>query len=98
MRLIVTGNPLWGRSLGLRVVGAVIALALSACGGTATSSNPPATGKQILVGVLDDTSGAAAPYSSLTDRGIRTAVDEINASGGINGRPIKLIFESDGNV
>jgi branched-chain amino acid transport system substrate-binding protein len=80
------------------VVGAVIALALSACGGTATSSNPTATGKQILVGVLDDTSGAAAPYSSLTDRGIRTAVDEINASGGINGRPIKLIFESDGNV
>lgn len=94
----VIGRSQWGRSLGLRVAGTVIALALGACGGTASPTNSTATGKPILVGVLDDTSGAAAPYSSLTDRGVKTAVNYINNNGGINGRPIKLTFESDGNV
>jgi branched-chain amino acid transport system substrate-binding protein len=79
-------------------MGAVVALALSACGGTSAPTTSTATGKPIIVGVLDDTSGAAAPYSSLTDRGVKAAVDDINTNGGIGGRPIKLIFESDGNV
>jgi branched-chain amino acid transport system substrate-binding protein len=79
-------------------MGAMVALALSACGGTSAPTTSTATGKPIIVGVLDDTSGAAAPYSSLTDRGVKAAVDDINANGGIGGRPIKLIFESDGNV
>jgi branched-chain amino acid transport system substrate-binding protein len=88
-----------GGSRVLLMLAAVATLVLSACGAApATTPNPAATGKPILVGVLDDTSGAAAPYSSLTDRGVHAAVDDINSKGGVNGRPIELTFESDGNV
>ncbi len=71
---------------------------VAACGGAAQQPSSEASGSPIKVGVLDDTSGGAAPYSSLTDRGVKYAVDEINSKGGVNGRPIQLTFESDGNV
>jgi len=98
MSQFVTGNRQLGRGGRVLLLGAVFALFLGGCGGVPAPSSSTATGKAILVGVLDDTSGAAAPYSSLTDRGVKTAVNHINTNGGINGRPIELMFESDGNV
>jgi len=51
----------------------------------------------IVVGVLFDGSGRAAFYSGQTVMGIEAAADEINKSGGIMGKQIKLAKQDDGN-
>lgn len=51
----------------------------------------------IVIGMLADTSGGASFYSQLTANAVKVAIDEINAKGGVLGRPIKLLEESDGN-
>jgi branched-chain amino acid transport system substrate-binding protein len=51
----------------------------------------------IVIGMLEDNSGGAAFYSQITAGAVKIAIDEINARGGVKGRPIKLITESDGN-
>jgi branched-chain amino acid transport system substrate-binding protein len=73
-----------------------LAIVVSACGGSAsmgTASGPP-----IPIGVLVDTSGPSSQYSLIVLNGIRTAVERINASGGVLGHPLKLIEESDGGA
>jgi branched-chain amino acid transport system substrate-binding protein len=77
---------------------AVVALLGVACEAT-TSSPPPshptslrATGSPIRIGVIDDT---GAP-SAIEDAELRVdtdlAVDEVNASGGIDGHPLLTIY------
>ena len=51
----------------------------------------------IIIGMLEDTSGGASFYSQLTANAAKVALEEINAKGGVLGRPLKLIEESDGN-
>lgn len=53
---------------------------------------------QIIFGMINDTSGGASAYSPYAAAGINLAVKEINAAGGIKGKKIKLITESDGSV
>ena len=69
------------------VAGAVLSATL-----TQAQSKPP-----IVIGMLEDTSGGASFYSQLTANAVKVAVEEANAKGGILGRQIKLIGESDGN-
>ncbi|MBS0195261.1 MAG: ABC transporter substrate-binding protein [Planctomycetes bacterium] len=45
----------------------------------------------IKVGHFASLTGAEATFGQSTDKGIRLAVKEINAAGGINGRPVELI-------
>lgn len=59
---------------------------------TKAQTKPP-----IVIGMLADTSGGASFYSQLTANAVKVAVDEINGKGGVLGRQIKLIEESDGN-
>lgn len=96
--------------LGGLVPAVVSALVLSACsssGGstppagndsgdsTSGSSGTGATGKPIVIGNVGSYAG---PYAS--QDGARQAVNAwgkwVNAHGGINGRPVKLIIEDDG--
>lgn len=75
--------------------------------GTATSPGPdttaagedvtPPAGEPFRIGVIGDTSGAAAPTSTVTQQGLELAVEDINAAGGLDGRPIELVNESDGS-
>lgn len=65
--------------------------------GSSTQAAPP-SGEPIAVGVVAPLSGTAAMLGDLTQKGIQLAADQINAAGGINGRPIKLIFEDDEQV
>lgn len=51
--------------------------------------------KEIKVGAILCITGSGAVYGEDTQRGIQLAVNEINNSGGINGKPIKLIIEDD---
>jgi branched-chain amino acid transport system substrate-binding protein len=51
----------------------------------------------IKLGILHDASGGASDYSRYNVMNAQLAVDEINAAGGVLGRPIELIKEDDGN-
>lgn len=69
--------------------GLVLALAITLWGGPAQA--------QLKLGVVDNLTGAAAAYGIAHANGIRLAVEEINAAGGIKGiGKIELIMEDDG--
>jgi branched-chain amino acid transport system substrate-binding protein len=53
------------------------------------------TNEPIRVGVFADMTGQTSSYGLATLNGIKLAVKEINASGGINGREILLIGENN---
>jgi branched-chain amino acid transport system substrate-binding protein len=50
-----------------------------------------AGGEPILVGHFASMTGKEATFGQSTDRGIRLAIQDINAAGGLNGRPLQLI-------
>ncbi|NCN41685.1 ABC transporter substrate-binding protein [bacterium] len=50
---------------------------------------------QILIGQFGSLTGAEATFGQSTDKGIRLAIDAVNASGGIKGKKIKLITEDN---
>lgn len=72
-------------------VGAVAALALG-LGALAGMGHEP---EPILIGHYASMTGKEATFGQSTDNGIRLAIDEINAKGGLNGRPLKVITYDD---
>jgi branched-chain amino acid transport system substrate-binding protein len=62
--------------------------------------NQSLNGKEIKIGVLTSTEGVAwAPSAKRQDQAIDIAVAEINAAGGINGAPIRIVSaDSHGNL
>lgn len=53
------------------------------------------TGEPIKIGAVVSITGAGAGLGNPERNGMLLAEKEINAKGGINGRPIKLIIEDD---
>lgn len=53
------------------------------------------TKESIRVGVYLDMSGQTSSFGIATHNGIKMAVDEINASGGIDGRKFEIFLEDD---
>ena len=49
----------------------------------------------ILVGHFASMTGSEATFGQSTDKGVRLAIDERNAAGGIHGRPVELITLDD---
>src|SRR5262245_31568488 len=49
----------------------------------------------IKVGVVTPLSGSYAPIGKQVRWGAELAVKEINAAGGVNGRPFELLFEDE---
>lgn len=72
----------------------VLALMLSACSSGGDSAT---TTEEIVFGMITDTSGGSSAYTPYATAGIELAIEEINASGGIGGKQIKLLVESDGS-
>jgi branched-chain amino acid transport system substrate-binding protein len=56
---------------------------------------PRASADDILVGEYGSLTGSTATFGISTDDGVKLAVQECNAAGGINGRQIKLIAYDD---
>ncbi len=70
----------------------------SACVDKGANSANTSTGGDtgdIKVGVYGDLTGQTSSFGQSTINGIRLAVDEINAAGGVNGRKITLVSEDD---
>ena len=63
----------------------------------AAAETTEASGDPINVGFIAPLSGANAAVGTSNQTGVEMAVEEINAAGGINGRPLKLFAYDDEN-
>jgi len=88
---------MWERAGGtwrrLAIAAATMLVAL-ACGGSAvtTSTSQRATGSPIKVGVINDTGTSSAIEGAELRVNTDLAVNQTNASGGINGHPLQTIY------
>lgn len=85
------------RILSMVLAAAVSVTLLAGCGGSSDgASGTNAGGSDVFkIGGIGPTTGPAAIYGSDVRDAIQIAVDEINASGGINGKQIEYKFEDD---
>lgn len=60
-----------------------------------TPAAKPTGGAPYRIGAVLSLTGAVAANGIPTRRGIELAVDEINKAGGVQGRPLEVIFEDD---
>jgi len=67
---------------------AVIAVALAV--GVITGCS-----QDVKIGAVISKTGAAAAYGELVENGLQLALEQINASGGINGGQVELLFRDD---
>ena len=86
------------RNKSLILLAAALSLALLGCppksetgGGGAAAGG----GGDILVGEYGSLTGPQATFGLSTHNGIMMAADEVNATGGVNGRKIKVLTEDD---
>lgn len=61
----------------------------------ATEAAAPVDPNTILIGHYASMTGKEATFGQSTDQGIRLAIDEINAAGGLNGKKLQLITYDD---
>jgi branched-chain amino acid transport system substrate-binding protein len=74
----------------------VIAAGLSIVGsGCEQKSGPGASGNKILIGHVASLTGDTATFGVSADEGIRLALDEINAKGGVLGKQVEVKTEDD---
>jgi branched-chain amino acid transport system substrate-binding protein len=86
-------------SKSLRTFGlAVSALALAHLPAAAQTkvTNEGISASEIVIGTHQDLSGPIKVWGVPVSNGMKMAVEEINAAGGINGRKLKLILEDNG--
>ncbi len=76
---------------------AIFAAGFAALLSVHSAASEPATGKPILIGAHLDEAKQASYYSLLQRDAINLFVKEFNAAGGINGRPVQVLFEDDEN-
>jgi branched-chain amino acid transport system substrate-binding protein len=63
-------------------------------GGGATTAQDSGHGP-IVIGQYGSMTGSEATFGQSTDRGVRLAIDEQNAKGGVHGRPLEVITLDD---
>ena len=74
--------------LGAKIVAALAAAVLATSAAAQTPSKEP-----VYIGVTGPLTGQYAQYGAQWKKGFDYALEEINASGGINGRPLNYLFE-----
>src|SRR6195952_2948667 len=77
---------------------AVGALALTQLPASAQTkvTNEGISPTEIVIGTHQDLSGPIKVWGVPVSNGMKMAVEEINAAGGVNGRKLKLILEDNG--
>jgi branched-chain amino acid transport system substrate-binding protein len=63
-----------------------------------TGAAEPPTGEPIKIGILTSITSNFAPWGLQVRDGAQLAVDDINAAGGVDGRPLELVIEDDQNA
>jgi branched-chain amino acid transport system substrate-binding protein len=80
-----------------RILWAALCALAAACGPDA--GGPGAPGKEpIRIGHFASLTGDTATFGQSTDRGIRMAIEELNARGGVLDRPLEVISEDDRSI
>lgn len=79
---------------------AALAVALVGCGGTSAEKpkepeKAGATGEPIKIGAIVSLTGTYAGLGDPEKKAIEMEVARINEAGGVNGRPIEVLFEDD---
>ncbi|MDE5440358.1 ABC transporter substrate-binding protein [Bradyrhizobium sp. CSA207] len=82
------------RTFGL-AVGAVALTCLPAAAQTKVT-NEGISGSEIVIGTHQDLSGPVKGWGVPVSNGMKMAVEEVNAAGGVNGRKIRLVVEDSG--
>ncbi len=83
------GGTIWLMPKQLIVLlGIVLALAALSCGGGGADDPKP-----FRIGVMESLTGSGETYGTVASNAKQMAADEINAAGGINGRPLELVVE-----
>jgi len=78
------------------LAGAALVLAAPMALAQTKLTNQGITDTEITVGTHEDLSGPVKGWGVAVANGMKMAVEEINAAGGINGRKIRLIVEDSG--
>src|SRR5687767_4095220 len=60
-----------------------------------TETARPAPGGEILIGQFAALTGPIATFGQSESKGVRLALEAVNASGGIHGKPVRLVVEDD---
>ena len=68
--------------------GLALALVAMSCGGDGGGDPEP-----FRIGVMESLTGSGETYGTVASNAKQMAADEINAAGGINGRPLELVIE-----
>jgi len=68
----------------------VMAMAVTSCG-LGSSSGTPTSNKDIIVGISEPLTGDKSDIGTNSDNGYKVWESNVNASGGINGRKVKII-------
>jgi branched-chain amino acid transport system substrate-binding protein len=76
----------------------LITSAVAACALGATLALPVQAADPIRLGLVDELTGPQAEAGILTMKGVRLALDEINAAGGIMGRQVELVVEDNAST
>lgn len=92
-----------GRRVAQRALAFALAAALGAAfacrrGEETTGGAAGPAAEPIRVGHFASLTGDTATFGQSADRGIRMAVEEINAAGGVLGRPLEILSEDDRSV
>ena len=74
-----------------------LAMCLGTFAGCSSAPNYTKDNKEFVIGVSGPLTGGAAMYGIAVQNSAQIAVDEINAAGGFNGVPFKLIVTDDMN-
>lgn len=75
-----------------------LSVAVSLMAGAAHAQDPGVTDTEILIGDVLPVSGPVALLGFAHTLGVKAAIAEVNAAGGINGRMVHAITEDDGYV
>jgi branched-chain amino acid transport system substrate-binding protein len=78
----------------LCVLGAAASLGCNNSGSQGNSGKP-AGADAWRIGAYLSLSGAETQFGVDTKEGIELAIDEVNAAGGVKGKPLKILFEDD---
>jgi branched-chain amino acid transport system substrate-binding protein len=76
--------------------GSALVLVVAACGGAGADADGRADAP-VVIGALTSLTGPFTPYGVQALAGMQLAVDEVNAAGGVDGRPVELVDVDDRN-